>query len=763
MKKTLILLSIAATSYCLAAHLQVENAGFEESTGSMGDPAANWIGNSAWYEHAAASKPNNETLGANFGYYTPSDLGGVWMAHTILSNTFQEGMTYLFKSWAVGGGNDMGLATYEIGYLPDEMDYNSFVQLDRISYSLDGVTQWEPYEGAFHTVQAGAAETGSHICVRFGVSSSDDVWLDAIEVIETNYALATLPHMPTNMTPADSAAAVIVQPTLTASPFVADSTAHDASLWHIDINPTFANPVHESGITTADLTSYTPPELSTSTRYYWRVKYRDSDGNWSPWSEVTSFDTISTNILNYIIANGDFEASDSAVYTPATNWVGNNAWAPHTSHPKPNNETLGAKFGYYTPLDLGGVWMGHEELLITYQEGTTYNFSSWAVGGGNDMGLAVYELGYIPMGSDYTDFVSLDRMEYSLDGVTQWEQYPGSFHTVQAGAPEIGQKIMIRFGISGSDDVWVDSATISQTNYPAGTLPLAPTNTLPADGEIQVSTTPTFEASPYVSPSATAQAGSIWQLCADGTFIRPTYSSGVTGPISQLTVPSNSLSTAETYYWRVKYQDAEGRWGPWSEVTSFDTEFTFLKNGGFENNPGSTAEIDPPTHWGPDGESSWTSHEDYPRPGNEGLGLYFGYHNPYEGYIMVQTTAYKFTGDTIYQFSSYAYPGGNDTGTINYAIGYLLDPFDMKSFDALALTNFSITGQTSWQWYPGIEHYVSNGAWEVGEYIAVGFVADVSETLGDIWVDEANLEIIPEPVTVGILLVAIVGFFIRRK
>ena len=745
--------------------LAVTNGGFEESTGAMGTPANNWVGNSAWYDHSAAPKPNSGTLGLKFGYYTPSNLGGVWMAHEMLVDTYQSGQTYNFNSWAVGGDNNMGLATYEIGYLNDESNYLSFVQLDRTTYSLNGVSQWDPYAGAFHTVRPGATEIGRRIVVRFGICNSDDIWVDKIGVSVTNIPLANFPATPTNVTPVSGAVGVSKDPTLNATAFSAAGGTHNASDWQVSTDASFLRTTDDSGITLSALTSYAPPvgTLANGTRYYWRVKYRDSNANWSSWSPVTYFNTETTNIPLNGLANGGFEESTGTMGAPAINWVGNNAWYLHSSAPKPNSSTLGLKFGYYTPLDLGGVWMGHDLLDSTFQVGQTYIFKSWAVGGGNNMGLAAYEIGYLADDADYNSFVQVDRTEYSLDYVTQWEPYAGSFHTVMLGAPEVGRKIMVRFGKSASDDVWIDKADIVATNIPVGLLPDAPSNLAPPNGATDVGLTPTLTASVYQASSGSPHAASIWQVSSDGTFLMPEFSSGITTEsLTRISVPEGKLAAAKTYAWRVKYCDSEGRWSAWSPVTIFTTPFRYLRNGGFENNPGSIMGQNPPDQWGPGPSNlcSWASHAAYPRPGNGPLGSYFAYLNPYPPHLqsMMQTTALVYTEGNVYKFSSYAYPGISDTGIVCYAFGYLEDVFDPSSFQALAISNYNITGRTMWEWYPGVEHAVTNGAYEIGKPIIVAFIPDQWMELGDIWVDEALLEVIPEPaLAFGLVLVGVLG------
>ena len=107
--------------------------------------------------------------------------------------------------------------------------------------------------------------------------------------------------------------------TLVASEFVADgSLAHGQSHWQVSVDPnSFDNPVFESwknyenwyyDINTQaedDLTDEAITGLEENTNYYWRVRYRDRELNWSPWSTVAGFNTtVSLLPENQIKNNG---------------------------------------------------------------------------------------------------------------------------------------------------------------------------------------------------------------------------------------------------------------------------------------------------------------------------------------------------------------------------------------------------------------------------------------------------------------------------
>lgn len=104
------------------------------------------------------------------------------------------------------------------------------------------------------------------------------------------------PARPTALLPASGSADVSLTPALQASAF-ADPDAgdtHAASQWQIDETPwDFASPVFDSTEDTANLTSISVPagRLTYSSLYTWRVRYEDSHGTWSDWSEEASFTT----------------------------------------------------------------------------------------------------------------------------------------------------------------------------------------------------------------------------------------------------------------------------------------------------------------------------------------------------------------------------------------------------------------------------------------------------------------------------------------
>lgn len=109
---------------------------------------------------------------------------------------------------------------------------------------------------------------------------------------------AVRPYVPENHAPADGQAGLTSTPTLTASPFY-DGDAGDfmtASQWRIrGETGDYTSPAYDSGVIVASATTLHVPAaqaLDSASSYYWQVRYRDSHGLWSLWSQETRFITL---------------------------------------------------------------------------------------------------------------------------------------------------------------------------------------------------------------------------------------------------------------------------------------------------------------------------------------------------------------------------------------------------------------------------------------------------------------------------------------
>jgi len=100
---------------------------------------------------------------------------------------------------------------------------------------------------------------------------------------------------PTNVSPADDDADIGETPTLTASTFASlYGYTHDKSQWQVSTSAGFETTVYDSG-EVSDLESHDVPSgnLNTNTNYYWRVRYKNSNGDFSEYSATTEFTTAS--------------------------------------------------------------------------------------------------------------------------------------------------------------------------------------------------------------------------------------------------------------------------------------------------------------------------------------------------------------------------------------------------------------------------------------------------------------------------------------
>jgi hypothetical protein len=101
-----------------------------------------------------------------------------------------------------------------------------------------------------------------------------------------------------------------------------------------------------------------------------------------------------------------------------------------------------------------------------------------------------------------------------------------------------------------------------------------PNNMSPVDGTTSVSLTPTLHSSACSDPDeGDTHAASQWQVTTmPGNYSSTVFDSGVdTSNLTQITLPSWTLSHSAIYYWRVRYQDSHGDWSDWSAETQFTT------------------------------------------------------------------------------------------------------------------------------------------------------------------------------------------------
>lgn len=98
---------------------------------------------------------------------------------------------------------------------------------------------------------------------------------------------------PTNVTPADGATGVMETPTLTGNAFYSlYGLAQAGSEWQVATDADFANVVYTGAEATSGAShTVAAGQLQVDTVYFWRCRYQDTEGQWSPWSAPTGFST----------------------------------------------------------------------------------------------------------------------------------------------------------------------------------------------------------------------------------------------------------------------------------------------------------------------------------------------------------------------------------------------------------------------------------------------------------------------------------------
>jgi hypothetical protein len=102
---------------------------------------------------------------------------------------------------------------------------------------------------------------------------------------------------PTNVSPADLATDIGETPTLTGSTYYSlYGKTQKSSQWQVSTDNTFATTDYDSGeVVGVGVTHAVPAgNLSVSTTYYWRVRYRDTDDTYSEYSTPTEFATAAS-------------------------------------------------------------------------------------------------------------------------------------------------------------------------------------------------------------------------------------------------------------------------------------------------------------------------------------------------------------------------------------------------------------------------------------------------------------------------------------
>ena len=340
----------------------------------------------------------------------------------------------------------------------------------------------------------------------------------------------TLPDQPNNLTPANGVLDVYaLTPTLTASTFNDSdaSDSHFASQWRISTdNVDFdGNLVYDSSTAAASTSHTVTTALLTNTTYYWQVRYQDSKGEWSAYSDLFSF-VISNTIPD---APSNATPTDGATGVPAT-------------------PTLTASA--FSDSDAGDTHLASQWLISTgsgadfdanilYDTDTTTGTNIHTVVGSGTFGTTYYwKVRYQDSRGDWSAYSAETRFTIVTNVAPD---QPGN--TAPAAAAE---NIARQPSLSASAFVDGDAGDTHQAS------------------QWTVST----------SSGGTYDADMIY----DSDSVAGTTNHTIASPL-----PINS-----TLYWKVRYQDSKGSWSVWSTETSFSTT-SLLSHWSLDEGSGATA------------------------------------------------------------------------------------------------------------------------------------------------------------------------------
>ena len=326
-----------------------------------------------------------------------------------------------------------------------------------------------------------------------------------------------MPAQPTNVSPADNATEVSLNPTLQSSAFSDNDTedTHLASQWQITAtSENYTSPVFDSNTGNVNLTQIVVSAniLSDNTTYYWHVKHQDSQEAWSEWSLQTSFTTLN--------------------HPPVQ---------PTTSSPLNGDNvtvTVALQCSVFSDPD----------------SGDTHAASRWQI---------------TRTAGDYSSTV--------VDDITTRESELTTRTTI---AGVLRPEITYYWRVSHQDNhgawtEWSAESSFTTVNRPSD----KPADLSPKSGALGVIITPRLE-SPFSDPDGDPDYyASQWQITMTaGDYSGAVWDD--TSNASYVNVPEGVLDAGITYYWRVRHQDKQEEWSEWSDEASFTVRTAFPSAGG---------------------------------------------------------------------------------------------------------------------------------------------------------------------------------------
>ena len=136
-----------------------------------------------------------------------------------------------------------------------------------------------------------------------------------------------------------------------------------------------------------------------------------------------------------------------------------------------------------------------------------------------------------------------------------------------------------KFKIGNGTSNWATLAYSSGAQGAAGPTYLevkTPVNVSPGTSATGIGSAPALTASAYYTLYGFTMAASQWQVSAVADFATTVLSTGdVAGTAVTYSMASGLVLANSTYYWRVRYKDANGAYSSWSTATTFTTATSF--------------------------------------------------------------------------------------------------------------------------------------------------------------------------------------------
>lgn len=223
----------------------------------------------AWNSTTSASPPATPTNSSPSNAATAQDLNA-----TLTGSDYSD--------------TDGNLQTDSQWQVDDDSDFATPVWT-RTAGASGVTTSVTAGNGTFANELSGKTELDHNSTYYFRVRYSDGVyssWSTA-----TSFTTNTI-STPTHSSPANLATVTTLTPTLTASAFSDAQSGHTAlnAQWQISTSSSFDSPMYDSGTVSYGASLVVPDAtLSDKIVYYWRVRYQDSNSQWSSYSTATRF------------------------------------------------------------------------------------------------------------------------------------------------------------------------------------------------------------------------------------------------------------------------------------------------------------------------------------------------------------------------------------------------------------------------------------------------------------------------------------------